>query len=788
MTRSLLAFALAIFTLAASARTISPDEALSAALNTTTRLHRAPAARRYTLSQTFNDRHGTPAVYLFSGTDNAFLVTPADDCAGVTVLGYGIQNLSSDIPCNMRAWLEEYARQIEWLRSLPEDVARRQVYRGSPQRHNPVAPLCKTQWDQNAPYNNECPEIKGQRSATGCVATAMAQIMKVHRYPETGLGTKTHQWEQEGKKYTDFFDFGNTTFDWDNMLDTYSGSYTPEQAKAVATLMHACGVAAEMSYNYDESGTCEYMAGYGMIKHLRYSPTMMQVKASWYTTQEWFEMIYGEVEAGRPVLYNGASKPEEGHAFICDGYASDGFFHINWGWGGMSDGYYLLTMLDPIEQGIGGGSSAYVKYVTALVSIRPALDGDTLTPALVAEYFYTDEQQYTRNSETILQFHGGYANYALGELSYEVGLGMKGADGITTVLQNKEAFVMGMMEGTDSIIFAADEFPIGNYDVFPIYSLYGANDWDVMLGERYTSLALNLDVTETQITVSKARYEETPPTKYTVAINGVYPEDPEDQDQIIKRHTYSVSLSLMATQDTTVNLATLITRTSDTSTQVLAASETSTLSLRANVSEDIEQSITIPEDIEWGPAMFTAALLDADGNINETLTTRHLRIHDTFIKVTAEFVAITPVDPNDGETIYAGHTYDATFSVSSTGAEECKYLCGVADGGEKKELMQVGPFKLLFNGAGTQSVTARITLPEDYTGEANLVFMTTENVECRKAVPITIANPTGIATIAPDSGAKPEYFNLQGIKVSNPTPGSLLIRRHGMREEKVFVR
>ena len=788
MIRKFLLLALAISTMAASARTLSPEEALSAALGTTGRLQRAPATRSFALQQTVNDRQGAPAVYLFSGAGDAFLVTPADDCVDLPVLGYGIQDVTA-IPANMQAWLDEYARQIEWLRSLPQDLARRQVFRAPAETYAPVAPLCQTQWGQQEPYNNECPMVEGQRAVTGCVATAMAQIMKVHQWPERGTGTKTHTWEKKGVEYSDTFDYGNTTFDWGNMLDSYTGSYTDAQAKAVATLMHACGIASDMTYDWESSGTMEHNAGRGFIEHLRYNPAMKLEYSKWYTTSDWNDIIYKELAASRPVLYCGDST-DGGHAFVCDGYSSDGFFHINWGWTGKSDGYFLLTMLDPETQGTGGSSSAYTRNITGIIGIKPATSGETLIPVIgISGYFYLTSSSYTRNDMTEVTFLGNYNNYALGLMSYDFALGLKDADGKVTVLvpPGFENVSLDMMEAITEISLEASLFPVGNYDVFTMFRQNGTTEWQRMKGDIYDKLAYNFDVTEDLITVSNAKYEDALTPKYTIVIDKVTPEDPADLNQFIKGHSYNVSVGIMSSADADVNVATLLTRTGDTATDVLAKSDVSAVSLVKNSRKVVKQTITIPEDAERGKAMITIALTDADGNVTEMLMTKNIRIHDHFIETSAEFVSITPLDPNDGEHIYAGHSYNVTVNVTSTGAEDYECMFGIIPEFELKVLAEAGPFSLSFTEGGVKPITGTLNLKDDYTGNASLMFLnTTTDQSIEKN--IYIEKDSGIDNITADTDAPAQYFNLQGLPVANPTPGALLIRRQGSKAEKVLIR
>lgn len=244
---------------------------------------------------------------------------------------------------------------------------------------DPVEPLVKTQWNQDAPFNNLCPEENGVRCFVGCVATAMAQVVNYHRWPaDYGTGTYTYNWK--GKELT--FDYGSTSFDWDNMALTYpyvESDYpgTSEEIDlALATLSYACGVGVNMTYSTTASGAFALRIPRFLSENMRYDIGYSYLKRDFFGFREWNDMMYAEISAGRPVFYSGQSDGG-GHQFICDGYSSDNLFHINWGWSGLCDGYYLLAALDPREQGIGGSTTGngFSMAQEAVIGIQPAKEG-----------------------------------------------------------------------------------------------------------------------------------------------------------------------------------------------------------------------------------------------------------------------------------------------------------------------------------------------------------------------------------------------------------------------------
>ena len=211
--------------------------------------------------------------------------------------------------------------------------------------------LLTSTWNQNSPYNDLCPkDTKGAGYPSGCVATALSQIMYFHKYPETGQGSKQYSFKPaEGVGELLSANFGETTYDWAHMLDNYvSGSYTEEQGNAVATIMLHCGVAVEMNYTPTGSGAYSSEARNGLVSFFKYHQNAGLLYRTYYSLEEWMDIIYNELNCNRPIYYAGADANRGGHAFVLDGYDSNGFVHINWGWGANGgNGYYDITLLNP---------------------------------------------------------------------------------------------------------------------------------------------------------------------------------------------------------------------------------------------------------------------------------------------------------------------------------------------------------------------------------------------------------------------------------------------------------
>ena len=282
-------------------------------------------------------------IYVFN-CDGGFVVISADDELP-SVLAYGLKNSydAQTAPPAMQAMLEAYNHAVNSSVKTRATVP----------THADISPLIKTQWNQNTPYNKYCATESGETCPTGCVATAVAQIMYYHKWPET--------------------------FNWDAMKTSYTSEDAGDAVEAVAKLMADVGEKVYMQYSAESSSAHDMDACEALRIRYGYSENTNYIERSCYTAKGWDEVIYNELAANRPVFYGGLSASSGqgivGHAFILDGYqAKDGvgYFHVNWGWGGSSDDYFLISVLNPEQQYTGGnaGSSGYSFGQSALVGVE----------------------------------------------------------------------------------------------------------------------------------------------------------------------------------------------------------------------------------------------------------------------------------------------------------------------------------------------------------------------------------------------------------------------------------
>lgn len=272
------------------------------------------------------------------------------------VLGISDEDFDvNNMPCGMKWWLNTANKSLERMKA-----------KGNTYSANPMAAsgcptnFIKTYWNQGTPFNNLCPQINGSAAPTGCIATAMAQIMKYYQYPATSKGTgiysiTTYKDKNDKEGTTKWYkrELGHT-YQWTAMQSSY-GIVSKDENDAVATLMADAGAASQMNYQANSSGTIEWYAAKGFAENFRYDSLAIScLQRDFYTDAEWMEMVRKEMEAKKPVLYCGSDEIEGGHAFLLDGIQSDGKVHVNWGWGKSGDGWFDIDVLRPNITGFTG--------------------------------------------------------------------------------------------------------------------------------------------------------------------------------------------------------------------------------------------------------------------------------------------------------------------------------------------------------------------------------------------------------------------------------------------------
>ena len=433
------------------------------------------------------------------------MIASADDRA-LPVLGYSDSGTIDweKLPDNMRAWLKQYDQAMATLghsKDFVDGISKRGQKTRAPKAA--IDPLVKTTWYQDAPYNNKVPlydgaepDLQGKPSPTGCVATAMAQIMNYYQWPKAACEPipeyeySTSYENQEKIVHIDALP--STTFDWDHMIDQYEGPNgtilgTEAEQDAVATLMRYCGQSVYMNYYPEFSGSDHQQVVEALIYYFGYKNTARWVKRIQYSIDGWEDLVYSELATGRPVQYGGDSDGG-GHSFICDGYDGGGLFHINWGWGGSGDGFFSLAVLNPYDNSSTGSSSSGIGYSLhqdMVIGIDPDIDGTSPKLPIPRASLYEENPLFVVAADSVgFNYFFTSLTYQHGEVLADFAVGPVDADGtLLPVFMGDPAdsivnFFNTHFVGIDSTAFEPGEV----YHLCPMVkyrSLPGA-DWQLL--------------------------------------------------------------------------------------------------------------------------------------------------------------------------------------------------------------------------------------------------------------------------------------------------------------------
>ena len=445
-------------------------------------------------------------LYVFSAVEGTgYVLVAGDDCLPA-ILGYSDTGVfrADAIPENMQAWINDYAAAIKYVQAHPEVKLKASTSIGS--KAGNVYPLLgEIKWNQSSPYNLLAPSYTSgsysYQCVTGCVATAMAQIMRYHQHPAQGTGSHSYDCtvnSDTSNVQTLSVDFSQSVYDWENMLPTYSGSETDDQKSAVAKLMYDCGVSVDMKYG-SSSGAATQQVLASLAGYFGYDKG-----AGWYTRedyllQDWLNIIDAELLAARPILHAGFTPKGGGHAFVLDGCNSSGYYHFNWGWGGSSNGYFVITDLSPSLQGIGSSEGGYNLDQGIAIGIQPDKGN--------AVAYSTHLGTFTCSTESVAL--GNYASFTwknyrimmtqIESMKAYFGIGLYDTDG-NYVKQLTNSSMSGLKPGyyylsrtwSATIPTGLSE---GTYYIRPNYAPYGTSEYKLMDVSQSTNQYIQMTVT-----------------------------------------------------------------------------------------------------------------------------------------------------------------------------------------------------------------------------------------------------------------------------------------------------
>lgn len=489
--------------------------------------------------------------YVFPNANSkGFTIVSGDDRLP-EIVGYSSQgsydenNLPEGFISFMKAYQNLYNKvnlgDAEALKNLAEIKAWRNKKNASAASTSAVAPLLgNIEWDQTSPYNNMCPRYDSVHvAATGCVATAMAQVMAYYKYPKqlkADIPGYVNRWNgipmeiptitrEEG------------VYDWDNMLPKYNkeANATQQQKDAVAKLMYHCGAAVQMNYGPESAAS---VSASKLAKYFGYdADLMMDLSRSSFTLDKWMQIIDTELAAGRPVLYGGQAS-DGGHQFICDGIDGEGLYHINWGWSGSQNGYFDLSLLNPEKGGTGSGNSTegYNRLCSMTIGIAPdngVVDAPLATvpdiKAMNYGFLETTTKDTRENPDEAFDF---WLDYGLGNQTYQafsgyVALGILQKDGSYRIVSQKAHINVdpipgeGMISVVDVNFRVNEAFEVGTVTLCPLYSKDGEN-WTLCdIPSSFPSVMLKITKTKMDVT-SPLTAQVTGPEKLETGAYGTF--------------------------------------------------------------------------------------------------------------------------------------------------------------------------------------------------------------------------------------------------------------------------
>ena len=525
MTKKMLFLLAMMLPLVASASHVTQEQAKSEALSFLQQKRGLPQSLQVATKapRMASAPAGDALYYVFNvGNNGGFVIVSGDDRTN-PILGFSDEGSfdPNNVPANMKSWLEGYSEQIKALDNMSEAQAKTLLaaprLRSTVDTRNSIAPMITTKWDQATPYWNECPEFMsvengdtiGELAYTGCVATAMSQIMNFHKYPTGSTSTiPAYSFSYNTGNYNyvsiDMPALEPTTFDWAHMKDSYTGAEDEIYTSAVAHLMFYVGCAIKSQYGTSATGayTDDIPMGFG-----RFGYGSKLAYRNDYTQEVWDNMVYDELAAGRPMVYNGTAGSGGGHSFICDGYEYGNYFHINWGWSGMGNGYFQLAILNPSASGIGGSSSAegYNMKQNIVYNIIPggtAPADDPAEPALTVTAFSgplgwdrsSVSEPFKIHKSKIVKV--SYSDHAASGKKFKTALALlnpadstfslveNSADNIymtvtTSALGYTHQFGSGIQSNASNVIkFGAGM--TGTYHMVGVYQVEGTSEWKLM--------------------------------------------------------------------------------------------------------------------------------------------------------------------------------------------------------------------------------------------------------------------------------------------------------------------
>ena len=461
------------------------------------------------LTQVTNRSVDNQHFYVFNLNDDQGWVLVADDDRAMPILGYSKSGefVTENLPGNIEDWLVGISNEIQYVidndivadekttsqwKELFAGISTEYINRGE----KVVNPLVQTRWNQMPYYNDLCPYDNqyNERTVTGCVATAMAQVLKYWNYPDVGTGSHSYSTNSYGTLYANF---GGTQYNWSSMPNRVTSANN-----AVATLMYHCGVGVDMSYGVAATGgsgafvissytNTENCAEYAFKHYFGYKSSAHGEMKDNIGDSQWKSMLRADLDASRPLVYAGFGNG--GHCFVCDGYDNSDKFHFNWGWDGQNDGYFSLSALNPGSGGAGGGSYSFTNNQQAIFGLEPnngggGGGGGTTTNTLHLNSALSIESQIWFGGD--ISVTAGVNNGGTTTYNGFIGAAAFDSDGNFIDFINTKTLNLGSNQSSSFTFSTSGNmvFVPGNYQVALFYKT-GNSDWTIIDDGNYSNYA-----------------------------------------------------------------------------------------------------------------------------------------------------------------------------------------------------------------------------------------------------------------------------------------------------------
>lgn len=786
---------------AMTARMLSAEEALSRVTGSSTMLK--TVVRETPKLIMTGELDGVATYYVYSDSKTGMILSASD--LSKPVLGrldYPVTK-ETRMPDGLVAWLNAYGHDIlaaekEYVKTFSADgsamlnpsprifgkvhdsnVAGRQMYANM---HN-ISPLLKTMWDQGAPYNQDCPD----GTYTGCVATAVAMVMKYHNWPEKGEGFVTATVKPTGRKVS--MTLGEKPFDWANMLDSYTSGATTAQKDAVAYLMKSVGYAVKMNYGTDASGASSNDVVSALLDNFKYDKALNIDYRNFYTDDVWITKLYNELEANRPIIYSGHGS-DGGHEFVFDGFtAADSTFHINWGWSGAYNGYFAVTSLVPEGMGTGGNSDGFTYGQNAMFGVQKPVEGSVAASAFMC--VYDGQLNGTASGRNITlnatKSNAGFFNMSGRYGTFDLGFSLTDESGTATYYTMRTGVGLESNRGYTSLqATIPSTVADGVYKLTPAYKTSTMDEYVPMRIDPYDPTYLLVTVKGSTITVEQGPSSTRPGGNQGTTnspAEGWKLSNFQVSSLLVEpgqEFTLSVDITNPGTTEGTANLAAVLVNETAMTIHSEYQDFIQSVTLGAGETKQITFKGIVDADAPFGS--YVIGVIDPDAM---------MLIGGARGMTVGGRMTVNSLDAP--EKVEQGQAFDVTASfTNNTGKIFNKtldvYFCQEQDNSLYAKTESVGNKRVTMTNKSTRSVTFNCTCPQTLEAGSYILAIVDES-NVLDYTDITVSANSGVDDIISENGdADARLYDLQGRPVTGQAAPGLYILKSKNSTRKILVK